>query len=255
MVGSVYEHRSTKSLDFPLFGSSSRFTDDTVLTVATAEAVLDGKDYDAAYRSWAVRYPFEGYGGTFRRWMFDPGMGPYQSWGNGSAMRVSPVGWAFSSEAEVLREAEASAAVTHDHPEGIKGARAVALAVFLARSGHAKEEIRAELERTVGYDLRATVATIRPHYGFDVSCHGSVPQAIIAFLDSESFESSIRLAVSLGGDADTQAAIAGSIAEAFHGRVPEAIAAEVYHRLPLEMQDVVDRFTERFRTGYAGAGE
>jgi ADP-ribosylglycohydrolase len=247
VIGSVYEHHSTKSVNFPLFSPSSRFTDDTVLTIATAEAILDGADYGNAYRKWARRYPNAGYGGTFRRWMFDAAMGPYNSWGNGSAMRVSPIGWAFSSREEVLREAEASAAVTHNHPEGIRGAQAVALAIFLARTGSGKEEIRSELAESFGYDLQRTVEEIRPNYRFDVSCQGSVPEAIVAFLDSDGVESAIRLAISLGGDADTQAAIAGSIAEAFYGGVSEEIATSVYKLLPEEMHAVRSLFDERFR--------
>ena len=235
VIGSVYERRPVKRTDFPLFAAGSRFTDDTVLTVATMEALLEGGDYEGAYRRWARRYPRAGYGGTFRKWIWDPGMGPYGSFGNGSAMRVSPVGWACSDAAGVLAEAERSAAVTHNHPEGIRGAQAVALAVFLARSGVGREDIRGEIAGRFGYDLRRTVEQIRPGYRFDVTCQGSVPEAIIAFLDSEDTEHAIRLAVSLGGDADTQAAIAGSIAEAFYGGVPAEIAGGVCDRVPAEL--------------------
>lgn len=244
--GSVYESDPIKSTDFPLFTPGSRFTDDTVLTVATADAILRGTDYAGSYRSWGRRYPDAGYGGTFIRWLFKDGMGPYNSWGNGSAMRVSPIGWAFLGEDEVLRDAEASACVTHDHPEGIRGAQAVALAVHLARVGRSKEAIREEVTARFGYDLARTIESIRPTYGFDVSCQGSVPEAIIAFLDTGSFEEAVRAAVSLGGDADTQAAIAGSIAEAFYGGVPMEISEEVLRRIPEEMAAVCVEFTNTF---------
>jgi ADP-ribosylglycohydrolase len=249
VIGSVYEHRSTGSSEFPLISVASRFTDDTVLTVATAEAILRGTDYESAYRAWASRYPDAGYGGTFRRWVLDTGMGAYGSWGNGSAMRVSPVGWAYDSMETVLQEAAASASVTHDHAEGIRGAQSVALAVFLARTGASKGEIRAEIAGRFGYDLTRTIEEIRPAYLFDVSCQGSVPEAITAFLEASSVEDAVRLAISLGGDADTQAAIAGGIAEAFFGEVPVEIAAPVLERLPAEMREVVDEFNRMYRRG------
>ncbi|HEX8904586.1 MAG TPA: ADP-ribosylglycohydrolase family protein, partial [Longimicrobiaceae bacterium] len=228
VIGSVYEQNPAGGPGFrPLVAARACFTDDTVLTVATADAILRGGDYAAAYRAWGNRHPRAGYGGAFRSWLTVPGAGPYNSWGNGSAMRVSPVGWAFDSEDEVLREAARSAAVTHDHPEGIKGAQAVALALFLARGGATKEEIRREIAARFGYDLSRTVEGIRPGYGFHVSCMKSVPEALVAFLDSDDAEHAIRLAVSLGGDADTQAAIAGSVAEAFYGGIPEPVRAPV----------------------------
>src|SRR2546421_9894729 len=184
VIGSVHEHRPTKSVDFPLFDPRCRFTDDTVLTVATAYAILNGTSYETAYRDFGRRYPDAGYGGAFSGWLFSAEPRPYNSWGNGSAMRVTPVGLAFTSVDEVLREAERSAAVTHDHAEGIKGAQATALAVFMARYGASKQEIRNELMRRFGYDLRRSIDQIRPTYRWDVSCQGSVPEAIVAFLDS-----------------------------------------------------------------------
>ena len=246
IIGSVHEHTLTKSTEFPLFGSGCRFTDDTVLTVASAHAILTGTSYQTAYRDFGRQYPNAGYGGAFREWLFSAEPRPYNSWGNGSAMRVAPVGFAFNSVDDVLREAERSAAVTHDHPEGIKGAQATALAVFLARSGAAKEEIRENLTRRFGYDLSRTVDEIRPGYQWDVSCQRSVPEAIVAFLDSSGVEDAIRLAVSLGGDADTQAAIAGGIAEAFHGGLPESIVASVRPLLPPEFLGVIDDFRRAF---------
>ncbi|MBE0418230.1 MAG: ADP-ribosylglycohydrolase family protein [Coriobacteriia bacterium] len=246
VIGSVHEHAGRKDCDFELFVSGSRFTDDTVLTVATAEAILSGSDYAASYHDYGNRYPHAGYGGAFRRWLRDESRSAYGSWGNGSAMRVSPIGLAASSVEQALAWAEDSAAVTHNHPEGIRGAQAVALAVHLARAGETKASIRAQLTDCLGYDLTRTVEEIRPGYSFEVSCQGSVPEAIIAFLESDSLESAIRTAISLGGDADTQAAIAGGIAEAFWGGVPDSIATETIRRLPKEFVDVISEFEARF---------
>jgi ADP-ribosylglycohydrolase len=233
-------------MEFPLFIRGSTFTDDSVLTIATAEALMSVRPYDETYREFGRRYPNAGYGGTFLQWIFTEGAGPYGSWGNGSAMRVSPVAWAHDRLEDVLAEAARSAAVTHDHPEGIKGAQAVAAAVFLARMGSTKDEIRREVNGRFGYDLDRRIEQIRPAYGFDISCQGSVPEALLCFLDSESFEEALRLAISLGGDADTQACIAGAVAEAFYGGVPEAIVAEVRSRLPEDLLAVVRRFEKRF---------
>jgi ADP-ribosylglycohydrolase len=241
VVGSVFERRPAGGTEWdPLFQPGARFTDDTVMTVATAEALRTDGDFAAAYRRWGRRFPDAGYGGAFARWLRAPDAGPYGSWGNGSAMRVAPVGWACATVEEVLEVAARSAAVTHDHPEGIRGAQAVALAVFLARSGADREAIRAELSGRFGYDLSRSVEEIRPGYGFDVSCQDSVPEAIVAFLDASGVEEAVRLAVSLGGDADTQAAIAGGIAEAFHGGVREALAAETERRLHPALREEVD---------------
>lgn len=246
VIGSVHEHRATKSTGFPLFQQGSRFTDDTVMTVATAEAILTDGRYDLAYRRWGRRYPHAGYGGSFRRWLQQDDAGPYNSWGNGSAMRASPVAYAAESIEAVLAEAERSAAVTHDHPEGIKGAQAAALAVFLARQGVDRPAIRHELTERFAYDLDRTAADIRPAYRFDVSCQGSVPEALIAFLDSRDLEDAVRTAISLGGDADTQAAIAGAAAGAYAGSIPPEIEAEVRRRLPHDMLEVLDTFQRGF---------
>jgi ADP-ribosylglycohydrolase len=204
VIGSVHEHAGTKTTQFPLFTEHSRFTDDTVLTIATADALLTHGDYARAYREWACRYPHAGYGKMFKRWMRDPNQGPYQSFGNGSAMRVSPIAQALHSAGEILEEARRSASVTHDHPEGIRGAQAVALTVFLARSGASRKEIGVEIASRFGYDLARSIDDIRPTYTFDVTCQGSVPEAIIAFLETDDLESAVRSAISLGGDADTQ---------------------------------------------------
>jgi ADP-ribosylglycohydrolase len=246
VIGSVFQSRPQKTTDFPLFSPASTFTDDAVLTVATAHSILTGTPYADAYHAFGNRYPYAGYGGTFLQWLQLPGRRPYGSWGNGSAMRVSPVGIAGDSLEDVLAEAARSASVTHDHVEGIRGAQATAAAVFLARTGASKEVIRERISALTGYNLARTLAEIRPHYSFDVSCQGSVPESIIAFLEADSVEETIRNAISLGGDADTQAAIAGGIAEAFWGHVPVAIADEVRRRLPPELLDVIDAFAERY---------
>ncbi len=244
IVGSVYEGwgRRIKTTEFPLFSLRSRFTDDTVMTVATAYSLLYQAGYAAAYKDFGRRYRNAGYGGTFRQWLDAPDSQPYNSWGNGSAMRVSPVGMAGSTPEAVLDEARRSAEVTHNHPEGVKGAQAVALAVFLARTGASKVEIKTEIQTRFGYDLRPTLAEIRPHYDFDVSCQGSVPPAITAFLESEDVESAIRNAVSLGGDSDTLACIAGGIAEACYGALPASLLNEVRERLPEDLRQVMDAF-------------
>jgi ADP-ribosylglycohydrolase len=246
IIGSPYEGGLIKTTDFPLFTADSCFTDDTVLTVATAKAILEGGSYGAWYRELGRRYPHAGYGGSFREWLFADDPQPYNSWGNGSAMRVSPIGLAFVTETSVLREAERSASVTHNHPEGIKGAQATALAVFRARRGASKDDIRSEVADRFGYVLDGRVAEIRADYEFDVSCPGSVPEAIIAFLDSVDVEDAIRLAISLGGDSDTQAAIAGGIAQAYYRVVPPSIVRGVRARLPDELLDVIDAFDRAF---------
>jgi ADP-ribosylglycohydrolase len=242
VVGSVYEHHRIKTTDFPLFQYRSRFTDDTVLTIAVAEAILNQTEYGEAIKAYGQRYPDAGYGGSFTKWILAAESKPYHSWGNGSAMRVSPVGLAFSAIDEVLQEAKRSAMVTHDHPEGIKGAQATALAMFLARTGVEKEEIRAEISQRFDYDLDRTVEDIRPGYKFEVSCQKSVPESIIAFLDSTSYEDTIRKAVSLGGDSDTLACIAGCIAEAYYKEIPVEMVQEVRSRLPEDFLQVIDEF-------------
>jgi ADP-ribosylglycohydrolase len=254
VIGSAHEASPVKATDFELFPPGSRFTDDTVLTVATAEALLGDGDYAGAYRRCGRAYPNAGYGGSFDRWMLSEDAGPYNSWGNGAAMRVSPVGFAVETVDEVLAEAARSAAVTHNHPEGIKGAQAAALAVFLARSGADKENIRSEIQDRFGYDLTRSLDAIRPAYRFDVSCQGSVPESLIAFLESIDYESAVRNAISLGGDADTMACIAGGFAQAFYGAVPEQIAREVRSRLPGGFLDVLDRFESRYGSANANSG-
>ncbi len=246
IIGSVYEFRQIKTKEFPLFHPRGRFTDDSVLTVAVAQAILTDGDYRRAVLEIGRRYPHSGYGGSFGRWLASADPKPYHSWGNGSAMRVSPVGFAFATADEVLREAERSADFTHNHPEGIKGAQAAALAVFLARTARDKELIRREIASRFGYDLARTVDGIRPTYGFDESCQRTVPEAIVAFLDATSYEDAVRNAVSLGGDSDTLACITGGIAEAFYGPVPAAVRAQVRAILTPELWEITDSFCAKY---------
>jgi len=247
IIGSVYERYPIKTTHFPLFSKYSRFTDDTVLTVATADCIMNGKEFGKTYREYYVRYPRAGYGGSFIHWASTEFAKPYNSWGNGSAMRVSPVGFALNSLEEVLEKAQESAEVTHNHPEGIKGVQAVAAAVFLARTKKNKENIKRYIEDTFGYDLSEPVESIRTWYTFDISCQGSVPQAITAFLESEDFEDAVRKAVSLGGDSDTLACIAGGIAQAYYNEIPEDIAENVCDRLPAEFIHSIRDFNSLFR--------
>ena len=242
VIGSAWEAGGFKHYDFQLFTEYSKFTDDTVMSIAVAAALLDGGSFEEQMLYWGRRYPLAGYGRTFSEWLRDPTIGAYNSWGNGSAMRVGPIGFAGRTEAWVLEQATLAAEVTHNHPEGIKGARAIALAVFLARHGHSRETLRAEVRTLCDYDLDRTVDEIRPDYTFDASCQRSVPESIICFLDSEDFEGAIRNAVSLGGDTDTMACMSGAIAEAFYGSVPEDIADQTRRRLPDDLAEVLDRF-------------
>jgi ADP-ribosylglycohydrolase len=246
IAGSIYENLRTKRKDVRLFGRLATFTDDTVLTVAVADAILGDGDYARAIKSYARRYPLRGYGPRFVAWMVKPGYKPYHSFGNGSAMRVSPVGFACDSEQEVLQEARRSAECTHNHPEGIKGAQATALAVYLARVGADKESIRKRIQAEFGYDVSRTVDEIRPGYAFDITCQGSVPEAIIAFLDSTSCEDALRNAISLGGDSDTQACIAGGIAEAYYKDISSEILRQVRKRLTRDLWDKTLEFYRRY---------
>ncbi len=246
MIGFRFEHKICKDPRFILFKKGSTFTDDTVLTLAVADAILHQRDYREAIVEYAKRYPKAGYGSYFRHWLANDGVEPYHSMGNGSAMRVSAVGWAFNSADQVLLEARRSAEVTHNHPEGIKGAQSVALAIYLARTGATKQEIRQEIEARFGYNLNRTLDEIRPSYRWDSTSPGSVPESFTAFFESNDFESAVRNAVLLGGDADTMAAIAGSIAEAYYGGVPEEFAQEVQRRLPPDLWAVVEEFGKKF---------
>ncbi|MCP4571520.1 MAG: ADP-ribosylglycohydrolase family protein [bacterium] len=251
IIGSPHEFESMKSTDFPLYVAASRFTDDTVLTAATAFSLMTDGDYAANYRLFGRLYPLAGYGSRFDQWLKGEDTTPYGSYGNGSAMRVSPVGFALDDENEVLAEAERSAAVTHDHPEGIKGAQAVALAVFLARRGADAETLRGELTSRFGYDLARTPEGIRPGYVFDETCQGSVPEALICALVGDDWERCVRLAVSLGGDADTLACMAGAVAQARFGGVPKEVDTQAQALLPAHLLDIVKDFEARYGGDHA----
>lgn len=250
IVGSPYEFdRGNKSKDFPLFSPRSEFTDDTVMTIAIADALMSanyGNDdeilnaVEKSMKRWGNKYPYAGYGTRFSQWLCSEYPHPYNSWGNGSAMRVSAAGWMYKSSDLTLHVAELTAKVTHDHPEGIKGANVVASAIYAARVGWGKDWIKSYAEEH-GYDLSRTCDQIRPTYHHVESCQETVPEAITAFLEGNSFEDAIRNAVSLGGDCDTLTCITGSIAEAFWG-VPEELKAECRKRLPEDMLAVLDRF-------------
>ncbi len=245
VIGSVHEYIATKTKDFPLIDPKCFFTDDSVLTIALADALLHDLDYAVTLKEYYGRYPGAGYGTSFHVWATSDSFAPYNSWGNGSAMRVSPVAYFANSLNEAMELAERSAAVTHNHPEGIRGAQATAAAVFLAKTGHDKTEIKEFVESSCGYDLRRTLDDIRPTYSFDESCQGTVPQAITAFLEAKDFEDAIRNAISLGGDADTLACITGSIAEPYFGGVPPDIREEVLQRLDGHLLAVVSEFEQR----------
>ena len=258
-VGSVYEFNNIKTTDFQLFSPRNNYTDDSIMTMAVAEWLLNDPQHgmdtlEASMVGFAQKYPcpMGGYGGGFYRWLFMPkSLGfegerhPYNSWGNGSAMRCSACGWMFDTLEETERVAGLSAAITHNHPEGIKGAQSTAAAIFLARNGKSKEEIRNYISTKYGYHLNRTCNEIRPVYDWDSSCQGTVPEAMLAFFDSTDFESAIRLAVSLGGDSDTLACITGGIAEAYYNSIPNEIAVEMWDKLPEDFKTILKEMETR----------
>lgn len=254
IIGSPYEFdRGDKTKNFPLFSEYSDYTDDTVMTLAVAEAFYDAINVEddewrkkrliSGMQKFGRRHPDAGYGSKFRRWLKDRNPKAFGSYGNGSAMRASAIGWLYDDFDTILKMAKLSAEVTHNHPEGIKGAQATAAAIFLARTGYTKEEIKEYTQTLFDYDLSRSCDAIRPTYHHDESCQRTVPEAIIAFLESTGFEDAIRNAVSLGGDCDTLTCITGSIAEAFYG-VPEYLKQECRKRLPRDMKEVLMRFDE-----------
>ena len=246
IIGSVYEFDNIKTKEFELFSSRSFFTDDSVLTIAMADAIINEYDYGLVMKDYYARYPRAGYGGSFHEWALTPGSQPYNSWGNGAAMRTSPVGFALDNLNDVLSMAEFFAAYTHNHPEGIKGAQATSASIFLARSGASKDEIKSFIVDNFKYDLSKSLDQIRPDYEFDVSCQGTVPQAITAFLESVSYEDAIRNAISIGGDSDTLACITGGIAESFYGELPGDIAETATDILDENLREVVARFYQLY---------
>lgn len=245
MVGKPYEFNPINSKEFPLFTKKCTFTDDTVCTAAICEWLLDGAEEDPSVhlRKWCSRYVYRGYGNYFAKWVKDTSIGPYNSWGNGSAMRVSPVGYFARDKKEVLELARMSAEPTHGHPDAVAGAQATALTIFRAIRKTNKEDILSEIREDFGYKLDRTIDEIRPNYKFYVDCKRTVPPSILAAAEASSFEDAIRNAISLGGDSDTMGAITGSIAEPMFG-IPEDIAAEGIIRLPDDMRELLVRFAK-----------
>ena len=265
-IGSVYEFNNIKRTDFPLFQRRSNYTDDSIMTMAVAEWLLNDPQHgmdtlETSFLGFAKRYPcpMGGYGGGFNRWLFHPETlydyeegqkaeskrRPYNSFGNGSAMRCSTNGWMFDTLEETERVAGLSAAITHNHPEGIKGAQSTAAAIFMARNGKSKEEIKEYISSKYGYNLNRTCDEIRAVYDWDASCQGTVPEAMVAFFDSTDFESAIRLAVSLGGDSDTLACITGGIAEAFYNDIPNDIALKIWELIPDDFKAILREMEAR----------
>ncbi len=244
IAGSIYEGRNIKTKEFPFFGDGCQFTDDTVCTIAVADCLINDGDFADFLRQYVRRHPYRGYGGLFREWA-GSNMGPYNSWGNGSAMRVSPVAHVARDEAELLELAERSAAVTHNHPNAIAGAQGVALTMWMAMAGTGAAIIRREIADRFDYDLSRSVDDIRPDYSFDISCAGTVPQAITCALEAMDYEDAIRNAISIGGDSDTIACITGGIAEVMFG-VPGEIAGQARTYLADDLIDALDRF-DRFK--------
>jgi ADP-ribosylglycohydrolase len=248
IVGSVYEFWNTKSTKFNMFMPYSTFTDDSVMTLAVAKWLVEDEAHTIHYLIYCMqelgnRYPNAGYGGRFATWLYEDNPQPYNSWGNGAGMRVSPVGLYAKTLDEALALAAVTASVSHNHPEGVKGAQAIATSVFLCKEGKSKEEIKKYIEKTFYYNLDRTIAEIRPKYEFDVSCQGSVPEAIIAFLEGDSFEEVIRLAISLGGDSDTIGAMAGAIAACMYP-IPYDIAEKCNSILTEDLREIKDSFID-----------
>ena len=250
IFGSIYEFNNRKT-DKPetinLLNPRCFFTDDTVLTVAVADKLLHKElTYEKVFYEYTRNFPNRGYGYNFELWARSENRQPYNSWGNGSAMRVSPIGWAFETLDETLAEAKRSAEVTHNHIEGIKGAQATATAIFLARTGKSKAEIKEYITNTFDYCLARTVDEIRPDYEFNESCMETVPEAITAFLESRDFTHAIQLGISLGGDTDTLCAITGGIAEAFYKKIPQEYIDFANDRLPSSLKNILVEFSEKF---------
>ena len=245
MIGSPYERYPIKHTNFDLVVSA--LTDDTILTVAIAYSILNEADIATSLKKFAEKYQALPYGRAFKRWVRSWDNKPYNSFGNGSAMRVPPVGFAYDSVNDVLHHAKRTAEVTHNHPEGIKGARATALAIYMARAGESKDAIRKEITERFSYNLDRTIDEIRPNYKFDITCQGSVPESIIAFLDCDSWEDAVKKSISLGGDADTMACITGGIAQAYYKEIPENIIEDVTNKLSPGLREVLDEFNTKYR--------
>ncbi len=248
IIGSRYEFHNISNDDFPLFEKKSTFTDDSVLTVATADVILDNAQYDKYYYDYATSFPNRGYGGRFGQMLRMGALKPYNSYGNGSAMRVSPIGWVYDLYADgeyvkALEEAKRSAECTHDHPEGIKGAQAVVSAIYFARSQASKEDIKKVVE-LLGYDLSKKSSELGRT--FDETCQGTIPKCMAIFLETDDYESSIRKSIAMGGDVDTIACIVGGISQAYYGMPSREIVEEVYRKLPVHMAKIITKFTQKY---------
>lgn len=246
IIGSVFELHNTTTPEFNLFSPWSHFTDDTILTLAIADAIMTGEDYTLKLKEWYRLYPDRSYGPGFSKWAASDIAKGRRSHGNGSAMRVSPIGFAFDTLDRVLEEAKKSALPSHNHPEAIKGAESVAAAIFLARTGSSKEDLKKYIQKTFGYNLNKFLDEYRRYPKHDSTCAGSVPQALVAFLKSDGYEDAVRKAVSVGGDSDTIACMAGGIAEAYYGGVPDHIQDAVMARLDSNIREIVTRFSKQF---------
>jgi ADP-ribosylglycohydrolase len=246
ILGSIYEWKNNKTIHFDLFNSMCDFTDDSVLTIAIADCILNNNSFDYGLWKYGRKYGGRGYGAKFMNWLDDDNREPYNSFGNGSAMRVSPIGYAFNDLNTVLDQAAKSAIVTHNHPEGIKGAQCVASSIYLSKNGKTKDEIKDFICSKFEYDLNFKIDDIRPSYKFDATCQGSVPHAIVCFLESNDFENAIRLAISLGGDSDTIACITASIASSFYKNIPDKFIKFAESRLPIEFINIINEFDMRY---------
>lgn len=246
IIGSVYEWNNTNTTDFNIFNVKCDYTDDTVLTIAVADCILNKKDFSKTIWEYGRKYPNRGYGEKFNMWLRNENRLPYNSYGNGSGMRVSPVGFAYDTINDVLKYAKKSAEISHNHEEGIKGAQAIASAVYLAKIGNSKNEIKKFILKKFKYNLNFSLDEIRNTYEFDESCQGSVPQAIVAFLESKDFENAIRLAISIGGDSDTIACMTGGIAAAFYKEIPDKLIEFAYNKIPDEFKNIIYSFEKKY---------
>jgi ADP-ribosylglycohydrolase len=253
ICGSIYEwnNRVTdKPGDINLVNQECYYTDDTILVLAIADAVLNGRDYQKYLLTWTKKYPNCGYGIKFKTWFTQNNPKPYNSYGNGSAMRVGSIGWCFETLEETIDEAGKSARITHNHKEGIKGAKAVAAAIYLARNNKTKKEIKEYIENEFKYKLSTDITKLREKYKYEATCQNTVPPAIMAFLESSNFEDSIQIAISLGGDSDTLASITGSISEAFYKNIPLSLINFVNNKLQDDMKAVLNKFYNRYLTAF-----
>lgn len=251
ILGSTYEKNPIKTKTFEWNFDELFFTDDTVLTVATAYAIMNDVPYAESYKLFYNKYPFAGYGKNFEKWALSESYEPYGSWGNGSAMRVSPVALAYNNLTNILRQAKKSAEVTHNHPDGIKGAKAMAHSIFLARKGFDKQQIKDEIEKNYNYDLSLTVEYYRENANpRDISCQATVPQALVAFLESTDFEDAIRNAISIGVDSDTIAAISGSVAEVYYGFIPGELKEKCLNKLDEYLMSILNEFYLKYKLNF-----